>query len=72
MTTRVFGKESGCPKCDVVKSKLDKKNIEYEYITDIEMVTEALQKAKTMFTPVIEVDGTLYNFTQANALINNM
>lgn len=69
---KVYGKESGCSKCEVIKSKLNKKNISYEYITEVGDVMEVLKRANTMFTPVIEVDGILYNFTQANDLINNM
>lgn len=72
MTIKVFGKDSGCSKCDVIKKKLDSKSLEYEYITDINVVTGALVAKGTMFTPVVDIDGTLYNFTEANAFINSL
>jgi glutaredoxin len=72
MKIRVYGKEVGCGKCDVIKKKLDSKNLEYEYITDIDLVTKALTAKGTMFTPVVEIDETLYNFTEANAFINSL
>ena len=53
--------EHGCPKCKVLKMKLDQKKIQYENITDIE-----LMKAKG-FTeaPKLEVDGVVMNFKEA-------
>ena len=53
--------EHGCPKCKILKMKLDKKGIQYKNITDIE-----LMKAKG-FTeaPKLEVDGVVMNFKDA-------
>ena len=53
--------EHGCPRCKVLKSKLDQKGIEYENITDVEVM-----KAKG-FTeaPKLEVEGKIMDFKEA-------
>lgn len=57
--------EHGCPRCKVLKLKLDQKGIKYENISDVEMM-----KAKG-FTeaPKLEVDGVVYNFKEATEWI---
>ena len=56
-----------CPKCKVLESKLNAKNIDYTEITDI---TEMQSKGFQM-VPVLEVDGEMYDFMKANQWINN-
>lgn len=53
--------EHGCPRCKVLKMKLDQGGIEYENVNDIEVM-----KAKG-FTeaPKLEVDGVVMNFKEA-------
>lgn len=55
-----------CPKCLVLEKKLASKNIEFEEITDNELM---LKKGFTM-VPVLEVDGKIMNFKEANTWIN--
>lgn len=57
--------EHGCPRCKVIKTKLDQKGIQYENINDIEIM-----KAKG-FTeaPKLEVDGVVYDFKEATKWI---
>lgn len=53
--------EHGCPRCKVLKSKLDQKGIEYEDISDVEiMKSKGFQEA-----PKLEVDGVVYGFKEA-------
>lgn len=54
--------EHGCPRCKVLKAKLDQKNIQYDDITDIEvMKSKGFEDA-----PKLElIDGTIMNFKQA-------
>lgn len=53
--------EHGCPKCKVLKMKLDKSGIEYETVNDIEIM-----KAKGFSeAPKLEVDGVVYGFKEA-------
>lgn len=53
--------EHGCPNCLRLKGKLDKKGIQYENITDIEIM-----KSKGFTTaPKLEVDGVVMDFKTA-------
>lgn len=53
--------EHGCPRCRVLKQKLDQKGVVYETVNDIEVM-----KAKG-FTeaPQLEVDGIAMGFKEA-------
>lgn len=61
MGDKVILYEHGCPNCKVLKMKLDKKGIQYEDITDVEVM-----KAKG-FTeaPKLEVNGVIMNLKEA-------
>jgi len=53
--------EHGCPRCNVLKMKLDQKGVQYENITDIEiMKSKGFNEA-----PKLEVDGVVMNFKEA-------
>jgi glutaredoxin len=53
--------EHGCPRCKVLKSKLDQKGIKYETISDM-----GVMKAKGFKeAPKLEVDGVVYDFKEA-------
>ena len=52
---------TGCPQCNVLKTKLDNKGIEYELVTD-----EDVMIAKGfMAAPILEVDGEVMPFSSA-------
>ena len=53
--------EHGCPRCRVLKAKLDQRGITYETVSDIE-----LMKAKG-FTeaPKLEVNGVVLGYKEA-------
>lgn len=51
----------GCPKCNVLKRKLDENNIEYEYITD----ENVMREKGIEILPVLEVDGEMLNYSGA-------
>ena len=57
--------EHGCPRCKVLKMKLDQKDINYETVSDIEVMKER------GFTeaPKLEVDGVIYDFKAATEWI---
>ena len=57
-----------CPKCRVVESKLKQKNIKYEECADV----KTMQDKGLTFAPVLEVDGNLYDFTEAVKFINTL
>lgn len=57
---------TGCPKCRVLKTKLDKKNINYIENNDVE---EMLELGFDLL-PVLKVDNDIMSFTEANDWIN--
>lgn len=53
--------EHGCPRCKVLKSKLDQKGIKYENISDVEvMKTKGFTEA-----PKLDVEGKIMDFKEA-------
>lgn len=57
---------TGCPKCKVLKMKLDSKNINYDTISDVNIII-----SKGINTvPVLEVDGNIMEFKTAVDWIN--
>lgn len=53
--------EHGCPRCKVLKIKLDQKGIQYDNITDVKIMQEKGFKE----APKLEVDGVVYDFKEA-------
>ena len=53
--------EHGCPRCKVLKMKLDQSGINYETVNDVEKMKEmGFNEA-----PKLEVDGIIYSFKEA-------
>ena len=58
---------TGCPKCKILKKKLDEKKVVYEEETDVEKM-----KSKGInIVPVLEVDGKLFSYSEAVKLVND-
>lgn len=57
---------TGCPKCKVLKKKLDSKSIQYIENNSVEEMTNL----GIMQVPVLSVDGKLFDFSQANEWLN--
>lgn len=56
-----------CPRCKVLKVKMDAKGIPYESIIDV----DEIQRLGIMSVPYMQVDdGELMDFATANAWIN--
>ena len=55
-----------CPLCKVLKKKLDSKKIIYETNNDVNIML----KLGIVNVPVLEVDGKLLGFQEANKWIN--
>ena len=53
--------EHGCPRCRVLKAKLDKAGIVYETVNDI----EAMKAKGFVDAPKLEVAGEIYDFKEA-------
>ena len=58
---------TNCPKCKVLETKMQKKNIEYSVCTDVnEMLSQGIKSA-----PALQMeDGTILNFTDAVRWVN--
>ena len=55
-----------CPKCKILKKKLDDKGIEYTEVTD----EEKLRQMDIMSVPVMTVDGERFDFADAIKYVN--
>ena len=55
-----------CPKCKVLEKKLAQKGIEYIEVSDIQKMNQLGFHS----APVLEVDGRIYNFKEANTWVN--
>lgn len=59
---------TNCPKCKVLETKLQKKNIQYEVNHDIEyMISKGMMSA-----PYLEIDEQLYSFGDAIKWVNDI
>lgn len=52
---------TGCPRCKVLKLKLDKANIPYEVVEDVDVIIAAGYKS----APVLKVGERFYEFGEA-------
>lgn len=57
---------TGCPRCSVLEKKLDKLGVGYEKETSI----EKMQALGIMQSPMLCVDGAMYDFIAANDWLN--
>jgi glutaredoxin len=60
--------KDNCPRCEVLKTKLNAKNVEFEEISDIDVM---VAKGIT-FAPMLEVNGELLDLSKANDFINSL
>ena len=57
-----------CPKCKVLKKKLNDEGIEFEECTDVDL----MQSLGIMSVPVLEIDGERYSFAQSVTKIKQL
>ena len=55
-----------CPQCNALKTKLDKKQIQYEICDDKDLMLEKGFKA----APILEIDNQVYKFSEAIKWVN--
>lgn len=66
MAEKIVLYEHGCPRCKVLKMKLDQKKIQYETVNDVEeMKAKGFNEA-----PKLEVDGAVMSFKEAVDWVN--
>lgn len=56
-----------CPQCKTLETKLNKKNLEYTICDNIEI----MQAKGFNSVPILDVDGTIYNFANAIKWVNS-
>ena len=59
---------TGCPRCKVLEKKLKDKAVEYSLVSDVD---EIMNKGITQ-VPVLEKEGKLLSFSEANAWVNSL
>lgn len=57
---------TGCPRCSVIKQKLEAKGIDFVINSDVKKMKSLGMKT----APGLEVNGTLLDFAQANSWVN--
>ena len=58
---------NNCPRCKILKKKLDDNKINYEIIDDVDtMIDKGLSTV-----PVIEINGRMLDFKEAVEWVNN-
>ena len=57
-----------CPRCNVLKKKLEQKNIEYSEVTSVDDMLSLGIKA----VPILSINGELMDFTKAIQWINQL
>ena len=55
-----------CPKCNILKTKLDEKNISYQIVDDIEI----LKTLGFNFFPILKINNEYYEFKAAVDWVN--
>ena len=60
-TMKITLYSTGCPQCSVLKKKLDAANINYEVVSDQEVMVQLGFKS----APILEVDGNYFTFSDA-------
>ena len=63
MNEKVILYSTGCPKCNVLKTKLTEKGIQFDVIEDVDL----MQQKGFMEAPMLEVGESIMNFSDAIA-----
>lgn len=56
---------TNCPKCNVIKKKLDQLEIEYTLIDDIDTVNKFADDHNLHEAPLLVIDDQIFNFKEA-------
>lgn len=57
-----------CPKCIVLEKKLKNKQINFSEINDVDI----MKKKGFLSSPILEVDGKIMDFIEANSWVNTV
>lgn len=59
---------TGCPKCKVLETKMNQKNIKYNVVSDVDL----MQEKGFMSLPALDVDGKVMEFMAAINWVNGV
>lgn len=59
---------TGCPKCEILKEKMEQKGVKYELCENLGIMSAL----GITFVPVLGIDKTLLNFSDAIKYINSL
>lgn len=59
---------TGCPKCEVLKEKMEQKGVNYELCEN----TDVMKALGITIVPMLNIDGILFNFVDSVKYINNL
>ena len=57
-----------CPQCEVLKTKLDAKNIKYQIVDDIKIMREK----GFLSAPILQVEDEIFTFAAAVKWVNGL
>jgi glutaredoxin len=63
---------TGCPVCNQIKALMDKKEISYEYISDMDLIMKVADENNIMSAPFAEVDGKILTANELKQYINTL
>lgn len=66
MRNKVILYSTGCPRCNVLKSKLSEKKIEYSEITSV----EDMKTLGITDVPILSINGQIHDFKSAVEWVN--
>ena len=73
MTMEVILYSTGCPKCNVLKKKLEAANINYTEVTDTDKVSQICNSTGFDSVPIIAIeDGDILDFNRAIAWVKQV
>ena len=62
---------TGCPKCKVIKKKLELSGREFKVVEDTDEVVKFAEEHNIRELPLLELeDGTVLNFVESNKYLN--
>ena len=61
-----------CPQCRMLVLKLQEKGLEFEEVTDIEVVRKVAQDNDLSTVPILDFDGEILSFSKAVQKLNKL
>lgn len=63
---------ASCSKCSALKQQLEKENLEFEVVDDVQKVLEEMDKALTMSVPFVKVNNKYIISPSINKIKENL